>query len=39
MIIISYKMKKTMNDNPVELILKLGTIFNGIFADRIDTYK
>ena len=39
MIIISDKMKKTMNDDTVKLILKFSPILDSILSNTIYTYK
>ena len=39
MVIISYKMKKAVDNDPVQLILELSSILTGIFPDTVDTYK
>ena len=37
MIVVTDQMKYTMNNHPVQLILELGTIFDSILPDSIDT--
>ena len=37
MIIITYKMKKTVNHHPVQFFRKFSTILDGIISDCIDT--
>ena len=32
-------MKKPVHNHPVQFFIKLGSIINGIFADRIDAYE
>lgn len=39
MIVISDKMKKAVDDDPVQLILEFGSKLDGIFTDRINTNK
>ena len=36
-VVVTNKMKKTMNDDPVEFLIELGTIFNGILTNCVDT--
>lgn len=36
-VVVTNKMKKTMNDDPVEFLIELGTIFNGILTNGVDT--
>ena len=37
MVVIPDQVEQTMDDYPMEFFVKLGTIFNGILADRVDT--
>ena len=37
MVIITDEMKDTMDNDPVQLVLEFGTIFESIFTDTIDT--
>lgn len=39
MIIITYKMKYSMNDDPVQLFLEVGTVLDGILPDTVNTYE
>ena len=36
-VVVTNQMKKTMNDDPVEFLIELGTIFNGILTNGVDT--
>jgi hypothetical protein len=36
LVIITDQMEQTMDDHPMKLFVKLGTIFNGILSDRVD---
>ena len=37
MVIITDEMKDTMDNDPVQLVLEFGTIFESIFTDTVDT--
>ena len=39
MIIITYKMKYSMNNDPVQLFLEVGTVLDGILPDTVNTYE
>ena len=36
MVIITYKVKKTMDDDPVQLLVEISSVFYRIFPDAID---
>jgi hypothetical protein len=36
-VVVTNQMKKTMNDDPVEFLIELGTIFNCILTNCVDT--
>jgi len=36
-VVVTNQMKETMNDDPVEFLIELGTIFNGILTNGVDT--
>ena len=36
-VVVTNQMKKTMNNDPVEFLIELGTIFNGILTNGVDT--
>ena len=39
MVIITNEMENPVNYDPVELIIKLSSVLDGILTDRIDTYE
>ena len=39
MVIITNEMENPVNYDPVELIIKLCSVLDGILTDRIDTYE
>ena len=39
MVVITDKMEESVDYHPVEFLIKLGPIFQGILSDRVDTYE